>query len=60
MPCSSEGWPPSPIVQPGSIECEDKIKELEKELKGSKKKNRKLEHELYILKETFKVLGATG
>jgi hypothetical protein len=46
MPCSSEGWPPSPVVQPGSIECEKRIKELEKQLKRTNGKNRKLEHEL--------------
>lgn len=60
MPCSCEGYPPSPIVQPGSIECEEKIKELEKQLKKTSKKNHKLEHELYVLKEAFKVMGATG
>lgn len=60
MPCSSEGWPPSPVVQPGSVECEERIKELEKKLKTTDKKNRKLEHELYVLKEAFKVMGATG
>lgn len=38
MSCSCEGWPPSPIVQPGSIECEEKIIELEKELKNQKEK----------------------
>lgn len=60
MPCSCEGFPPSPYVNPGSIECEERIKELEKELKTSKRGNRKLEQELYVLKEAFKLLGATG
>lgn len=32
MPCSCEGYPPSPYVNPGSVECEERIKELEKEI----------------------------
>ena len=60
MPCSSEGWPPSPVVAPCSIEAEEKIKQLERQLKRSRGKNYKLEHELYVLKEAYKLLGATG
>ena len=60
MPCSSEGWPPSPVIAPCSIEAKEKIKQLRKQLKKSGDKNRKLEQELYVLKEAYKLLGATG
>jgi len=64
MPCSSEGYPPSPMdyTELGKVimiveSAEKKIKELKKKLGTCKKENRKLRKQIEILRNAMKLVG---
>lgn len=63
MPCSCEGYPPSPCYG-DLIGCAEdamkKIKQMEEALRDSEERNHALERELSTLKEAFKIVGNGG
>ncbi len=63
MPCSCEGFPPSPCYGDLIGSAEDaikKIRKLERELDECENNNDKLKEELKSLKKAFKILGSGG
>ena len=58
MPCSCEGFPPSPTdLVASSMEAVAKINRLEQELITCRKEKRTLEEEISILKKAFSMMG---
>ncbi len=63
MPCSCDGYPPSPCYGDliGSAEAAiKKIADLEKSLESCQSDRSKLIKELLTLKEAFKIMGNGG
>lgn len=63
MPCSCEGWPPTPSYASLIDSAEDamrQIKALQSALEENKEMRKHLEDELLTLKKAFEIMGAGG